>query len=317
MPDWTGSLVTVLAIFAGAGLGYAILVRPRRTELDRRAKAVLVMLSVILLGTIIAPFFWWAGVPAFFPWHLPPLAGRMVASAGWSLALIDAIVLRRPSDRRLRLYLLLLAVYLVPLDVVVYAFHLNRFNFSAANTYTFLVVATGAAAASLWFLWRRPHVEAASTERSPLPSSQEREKAGADADGAPASLPEQLWLGLLASVLGLWGLALFLTDRGPSPLVWVWPGDLLTSRLIAVMLLTLAAGSVAALRYAETARLILLMATTYGLGVVLAGVWNAFAGKPMPLLYLTAFSLVLLGSLLLLVTRTQSAQRARGRPQGA
>ena len=35
----------------------------------------------------------------------------------------------------------------------------------------------------------------------------------------------------------------WVTDSGPVPFVWVWPGDLLTSRLIGVMLLTIAVGA--------------------------------------------------------------------------
>ena len=30
------------------------------------------------------------------------------------------------------------------------------------------------------------------------------------------------WLGLVAAVTALWGLALFVTDSGPSDLIWVW-----------------------------------------------------------------------------------------------
>jgi hypothetical protein len=64
-------------------------------------------------------------------------------------------------------------------------------------------------------------------------------------------------LGLVAAVTALWGLALFVTDSGPSGSIWVWPGDLLTSRLIAVMLLTIAVGAVYALRSVDVSRVML------------------------------------------------------------
>ena len=83
----------------------------------------------------------------------------------------------------------------------------------------------------------------------------------------------------------LWGLALFVTDDGPWGLIWVWPGDLLTSRLIAVMLLTIASGAVYALRYADVSRVMLGVIAVYGFGVMLANLWNILANLPVnPLL---------------------------------
>jgi hypothetical protein len=90
-------------------------------------------------------------------------------------------------------------------------------------------------------------------------------------------------------VTGLWGLALFLTDDGPSTLIWVWPGDLLTSRLIAVMLWAIAAGALYAMRYRDTASIMLTAMMVYGVGVALATGWNAFLGLPVRLSYFVAF----------------------------
>ena len=75
------------------------------------------------------------------------------------------------------------------------------------------------------------------------------------------------WLGLVAAVMAVWGLALFITDSGPSPFIWVWPGDLLSSRLIAMMLWAIAAGAAFALPRTDTARLMLGVTLTYGVGV--------------------------------------------------
>ena len=110
-------------------------------------------------------------------------------------------------------------------------------------------------------------------------------------------------------VTGLWGLALFLTDRGPSALIWVWPGDLLTSRLIGVMLLAIAAGAAASLRYADMARMMLSMALTYGLGLAAASAWNTLTDKPIQLSYLIVFGLIALGSAAVLMT-DRSVKRA-------
>ena len=57
-------------------------------------------------------------------------------------------------------------------------------------------------------------------------------------DDGPVTGIVKGWLWGTAVLTAIWGLALFLTDAGPATLIWVWPGDLLTSRLIAVMLWT-------------------------------------------------------------------------------
>ena len=111
----------------------------------------------------------------------------------------------------------------------------------------------------------------------------------------------QGWLGLVALVTGLWGVALFVTHQGPSVLIWLWPQDMLASRLIAVMLLTIATASLYSLRYATLARTTLAMTLLYGVGGVAAALWNALAGKPIPVAYVIAFGLLASGSLLWLL----------------
>ena len=88
-----------------------------------------------------------------------------------------------------------------------------------------------------------------------------------------------------------------MTDNGPLDAVWVWPGDLLTSRLIAVMLLTLAAGGLYGLRHADTARIVNTVAMLYGLGLAIASLWNALADKPVKLSYVIVFGVIFVGSL--------------------
>jgi hypothetical protein len=84
-------------------------------------------------------------------------------------------------------------------------------------------------------------------------------------------------------------------------LIWVWPGDLLTSRLIAVMLLTIALGAVYALRYVDVSRVMLGVIAVYGFGVMLANLWNIFANLPLNLSYVAAFGIMFLASATLLI----------------
>jgi hypothetical protein len=83
-------------------------------------------------------------------------------------------------------------------------------------------------------------------------------------------------------------------------LIWVWPGDLLTSRLIAVMLLTIAVGAAYALRYADASKVMLGVIAVYGFGVMVANLWNILANKPVIPSYVAAFGIMFLVSATLL-----------------
>ncbi|MBK7918006.1 MAG: hypothetical protein IPJ94_17440 [Chloroflexi bacterium] len=87
---------------------------------------------------------------------------------------------------------------------------------------------------------------------------------------------------------------MFVTDSGPSSFIWVWPGDLLTSRLIAVMLWTLAAAAGYSLRSTEAMPVALAAMIAYGMGVVAANLWHFPAVKPF---YVLFFAVLALGSL--------------------
>jgi hypothetical protein len=98
-------------------------------------------------------------------------------------------------------------------------------------------------------------------------------------------------------------------------LVWAWRGDVLTSRLIAVMLLAIAAGAVTARRYQDTARMMLAMTTTYGVGLAVAALWNGLAGRPIPMGYVAVFGVIGLGSIaLLLMAPRQGRASLAGNP---
>jgi hypothetical protein len=263
--------------------GYVRWISPRRDSLGFQARGLLTLILFTLVGGFFGAFFWWADEPGSFSWDLPPLAGRMLASAGWAFAVACFLALERPSHQRLRLVLWLLFTYLSPIGLVAIAFHLYRFDFSAFITYAFFTVVIGMIVASTWYLVVPPH----DFEDTP-------------ADLRPASGLCRTWLGALSLITVLWGFCLFATDLGTGKPIWVWPGDLLTSRLISVMLLTISVGGATALRYRDTARMMLITTATYGVGVVVAGLWNHFAGKPLPILYIGAFALAFLVSVSML-----------------
>jgi hypothetical protein len=101
-------------------------------------------------------------------------------------------------------------------------------------------------------------------------------------------------------------LALFLTDSGPSALIWVWPGDLLTSRLIAVMLWTVAGAAVYSIRSQDALPVTLAVLVVYGISVIVANLWNMAALKP---LYIFFFAVLAIGSgILLLQTKNLVAK---------
>ncbi len=67
------------------------------------------------------------------------------------------------------------------------------------------------------------------------------------------------------------------------------------------MLLAIAAEAVSSLRYASVARMMLAVTATYGLGLVLASLWNLLVGAPIRPSYPVVFGLIFLGSAVLLL----------------
>jgi hypothetical protein len=116
------------------------------------------------------------------------------------------------------------------------------------------------------------------------------------------------WFLVLGIVTLGWGVALWVTDDGGSTLVWAWPGDVLSSRLIGVMVITIGAGALASLRSREAAPMMLAVATTYGLMVALASIWQSFLDAPVREGYVVMFGaigLISLGLLALTLTRSR------------
>ncbi|HSH02988.1 MAG TPA: hypothetical protein VLL52_10755 [Anaerolineae bacterium] len=280
----------LLLLLAGLGFGYWRWIKPHESGLGWQEKGLLLLVVLTLMGGFIGSPFWWLDEVRSFSWDLPPLASRMLASAGWAFFVVCWHVLQRPTDRRLRLVMILLAVYLVPLAVAALLFHLDRFDFAAPITYAFFSIVVLMCIGSMWYLWRQP--EAFADE---------------PADLEPPAPAVRYWLMGVAAITGLWGLALFVTDNGPSAFIWVWSGDLLTSRLIGVMLVAIAVGSVYSLPARGTVRPMLAMIMTYGLGLAVASMWNGVAGLPIKWSYTIVFGIIFLVSSLFFFRRSMSS----------
>lgn len=270
MNDLGLQLLGLLFLFIGLGVGYVIWVKPHQAHLDWPGRGLFLLLILTFMGGFIGSPFWWADVPQSFSWDLPPLASRMLASAGWAFAIATFLALQKPLYGRVRLVLWMLLVYLAPLAIAIILFHLDRFDWAAPITPFFFFLVVGMIVTTLFYLWRQPAI---------LPPAAVQ----------PSSALVSDWLLAVAVLCGLWGLALFATDQGGSPLIWVWPGDLLSSRLIAVMLWTIATSAVVARPDKEVTGPVLALITTYGVGVVGATLWNMLAQKPVPLAYLGLF----------------------------
>ncbi len=286
-------IVFVLSPLAWAW-AYHRWVHPHRA-LGASTVALMTLLSITFMGGFGGAFVWWFPELGVFGWKLPLLASRLLSGAGWAFALISLAALQSPTPARIRLALTWLAVYLWPLAIVAPIAHLDRFDFSQAVVYPFFAIVVGMAGAATWFLVRRP-------SRLPAPSVQ---TVVASAAPAPAA-----WLALLAIVFLAWGAMLFATDKGYFDAIWIWPGDLLTTRLIAVMLLTLSVGAWIARRDADLARLMLGAIAVYGLTAVAANLVNAAMGRPFKIVYGVVFGIAAIGSVGLLIARRRERSQS-------
>lgn len=286
MVDLATQIVGLSLLLGGIGLGYWLATRPYRGKLQPAQRGILLLVLLTMMGGFIGAFAWWVDLPSGFAWDLPPLASRMLAAAGWAFTLACLRALRNPTQRHLRLITLMLTIYLLPLALAIVTVHLDRFDPNAPITYAFFIIVGLMAVPSLWYLVRPVGVltEAANRRPSDIVNS---------------------WLLTVALMSGAWGIALFVVAAGPSALIWVWPQDLLASRLIAVMLLTIAGAALYSRRHAYLAQTALATIALYGIGVVAAGLWNLTAGKVVPLAYVAFFGVLALLSAVL-ATKTRS-----------
>jgi len=224
-----------------------------------------IVLSATLAGGFWGAFAWWQNLSYAFPWPLPGLAAHMLAVAGWSFALASALALRCSYPTHLRLVHLMLWVYLAPLTLAILILHLDRFDFAREVTVTFFIIVVLLLVASTIALVTLPRSDPVA--------------------GAPPGTIASWALRLIGGVAGLWAVVLFVKPDGPWPLIWPWPGDALTTRLIASMFLAISVGALAALPSQWLARTVFWTTVTYGAGVVIAGFAHVMTAKPSPMGY--------------------------------
>lgn len=292
MLNFLSQVGALALLIAGVALGWR---RWHSEGLTFQQRGLLLLLILTAAGGLFGAPFWWMDSPAAFSWDLPPLASRMLAAAGLGFAVVGWFVLEERRASTARWYLIVLAIYLVPLVAAILLLHLDRFDWTAPITYAFFLIAGGMSVAALWHLTLGTELGAPTGGAAPVPAVQG-------------------WLWAIAAVMGAWGTALFLWPAGPWPLVFVWPADALTSHLIAVMLLTLAGGALLARGDAGRARHMLALGTIYGFGVTAAAIWNLAAGRPVPAAYAISFAVLAVGSfaLLALTQRTAGKLPERG-----
>ncbi|MCG6856800.1 MAG: hypothetical protein LJE67_01895 [Salaquimonas sp.] len=224
-----------------------------------------VLAALVLLGTLAGGFWgafaWWQNLAYAFSWSLPGLAARMLAAAGWSFALAAAFALGSSSIRHLRLVLLMLWVYLAPLTLAILTLHLERFDFTRDVTVAFFAIVVLLLVSSSIALFALPRNDPVS-------------------DALPRA-PARLALWTIGAVAGCWAIALFVKPDGPSPLIWTWPRDALTTRLIASMFLATSVGAFAALPGRRLGRTVFWVTIAYALGIMVAGFAHAVWADPV------------------------------------
>jgi len=281
-------MVIVLSPLAWASAWYQW-VRPHRA-LGPSTVALLTLLAITFMGGFGGAFVWWFPELGVFGWKLPLLASRLLSGAGLAFALISMSALRFPTPGRVRLALIWLAVYLWPVALAALFAHLDRFDFSQALVPAFFAVVALMTGAATWFLVRRPW--RLPDTKLPVPA-------------AGAASATAIWLALIACFFMVWSVLLFATDKGFSAAIWAWPGDLLTTRLIAAMLLTLSVGAWITRHDADLSGLMLGAITIYGLTAVTAHTVNAAMGRPFKISYCVAFGIAAIVSTGLLIARSR------------
>ena len=290
MFDFVLQLFGLLLLLAGVAFGYWYWTRPHQNVLNLQSRGLLLLMFLTMAGALVGSPLWWADDERGFSWDLPPLVSRMLAAASWSFVAVSYMALRRPSYRRLRLVLVLVFVYLFPLTIAILLFHLDRFDFSAGVTYVFFIIVVLMDVASAWYLFRQPTIL--------QDEAQDRE---------PTALIVRLWMLFTAVLLGSWGIALFFSNTGPITAVWVWSYDVLSTRLIGVMLFAVAIGLLYSFRFRDVAHVMLATLVVYGVGISAASLWNVIVDEPFPVSYFVVFGLVSLVSLLLIVVNNKRA----------
>jgi hypothetical protein len=280
--------VAVVGLLVAMAFGFKRWGKPRPGDGDAGPVTRFVLIATAVGGLLGAPF-WWLDLTPSFAWDLPPVGARLLAAAALAFGAVGVMVLEHPSPARIRLYFILIALYLVPLGITAVAIHLDRFDFLQPVTYGFFAVVIVLSLGSLY--------EIASGR-------------GAAPSGPPPTGVVRAWLGIAGLLLVFWGLALFATPAAPFPLVFNWPQDPLTARLIAAMLLTLGVSFLYSRDDLGLARFALLFGAVYGLGGLAACLWSLVAAKPVPPLYAWGLGGVGFACLILLATSASRVKSA-------
>jgi hypothetical protein len=249
------------ALIAALGAGYWRWIRPSKVGAELSSAPTRDILSLaqrwlILLAlcdSLLAAPFWWADQSFSFAWDLPASASRMLAMAGLALAAMCLYTLERPTRSRMRLIMILLAVYAAPLGAALLIAHRNQLNFASPMTLALLILLGVYAIGGGWLAWRPP---------ADPPETEE--------DVQPVRHSYNAWLFATSLFCLMWGGWLYATDAGPLDAIWLWPGYPMSTRLMGVMMLALSAGSALGWRSLLAARVILLGMTLYGIGVALS-----------------------------------------------
>jgi hypothetical protein len=161
-----------------------------------------------------------------WPWLMPPLASRFLAGAAAAYVVGSAIVLTRRDWLESEFLLFTVVAYGIPLGFAV-LLQADLIDWSKPVAWEFLGIVTVALAICFYYLWKNRNLAAAESKQ-PLTSLTHR---------------YLLALGILTTIVGL--LVYFIPKQ--SGFLWPWAAlDVwkhLDSRLIASMLLTIAAGA--------------------------------------------------------------------------
>ena len=271
MSEWWWQVFGMALLLVSVAAGYGLVRRRAGRPLTGPEPLAVATLLATTAGGFWGAFAWWPDYPGGFSWDLPPLASRMLAAAGWAFAFAGVRALAVPTRPHLRQVLAMLALYLVPLALAIVTLHRDRFDPAAPITWAFFII-VGLLSLGALVALARP----AALSLAPEP---------------PAPAAQRRWLAVLALVAGVWGLAMFLAPAGPIRMIWIWPQDPLTSRLIASMLMTLALAAWLGRDGRIRALTALGVTVVYGTGIALAGLVNLAAGKPAPWAYILAGAL--------------------------
>ena len=118
-------MVGLALLLAGVGWGYRWATYGRG-PLHVTQQGILLLTLLTLTGGFVGAIPWWLDQASSFAWDLPPLASRLLAAAGWAFALACLRALRHPTKGHLRLIMLMLTIYLLPLALAILRFHLDR-----------------------------------------------------------------------------------------------------------------------------------------------------------------------------------------------